>query len=334
MLFMVRRPGSLEVKDQLPPLADLKRAASAAWPGRSFSRFRVVEEGWSHLVLEADREVMFRFPRWREVARSVGYEVRLLEYLRPRLSVRIPEPRRVGVLSQPRGWPFLSYRKIPGVALSEVGALPPPYRRRVRDCIARLLRELASLPRSPMLRLGVPRGDGVHWVSKYHHMLDRYERRGSARLPTGLDRKVIEEFDRGFQSFRDSRFRPVVTHLDLGPYNILWSEETHQATGVIDWEDTRFGDPAFDLAGLTFLGSRLLEPIARARKRPEDRTFYDRLEFYRRVVPLQEMLFAIETRRAVLFRQKVRELRELLAPDSVRGLATSASWATRGSKVP
>lgn len=298
--------------ERLPALGTLRRAASELWPELSFRRFRVNDVGWTFRVLDADDRIIFRFPRRRSAAESLGFEVRLLDFLADRLSVPIPEVERIGILERPAGWPFLSYRKLGGSELPEFPTLPREDRVRLRDFVARLLRELAAIPSPPLRRLGCRPGDPAAWLGKYRRMLQRYDRVAAAGAAPDLDRAVRREFRAAFRMFRAARFRAVACHMDLGPFNLLWDARAHRPTGVIDWEDLRLGDPAFDLTGLKFLGDDLLRPIARERREPGDSSFEDRVRFYRWAASLQEMLFAIENRRPALLRRKRTELRRAL----------------------
>ncbi|MGC2288666.1 MAG: phosphotransferase, partial [Thermoplasmata archaeon] len=129
----------------LPPLKALREVAREGWPGDSLRRFKVDATGWTNLMLEADGWLMFRFPRWPSAARSMGHEVRLLEYLGRHLSVRVPGPLLVGSLRQPRGWPFMAYRKLPGTPLGDLSQLSRGDRTRLAQFLAQLFKELAGL---------------------------------------------------------------------------------------------------------------------------------------------------------------------------------------------
>lgn len=294
---------------ELPSVDRLKEAASAMWPELRLSGFRVNQEGWTNLILETDQELLFRFPRWAPAARGLGFEVRVLEYLSSRLSAPLPEPLRIGVLRSPRGWPFISYRRLPGVPLSTVRELDLTERRRIRNFLGKLLAELAALPDARMRRLGCAPGDRDAWGKRYVELYEQYDRVASHRLPLEIDRRVRSEFDRFLRTLRRSEYRPAISHLDLGTYNILWDPERGRPTGVLDWEDLRFADPAFDLTGLRFLGGPLLAPLVRARKRPGDESFEARLAFYRRASHVHEICYAIEVGKNALLRKTLRELR-------------------------
>ena len=287
----------------LPPLTELKEAARAAWPERRLERFRVLSGGWANLVLEADERVIFRIPRRREVAESLGFELRALGVLSRFLSVPIPAPVRISVLRRPRGWPFLAYPKLPGIPLTEVGPIDPTGKRRLGEFIQTLLTELGSVPPRALLRIGTLRGTPKEWERRYQELLRRFNRvAGQAILPP-VQRAVSESFNRFYEDLARARYRPVATHLDLGPYNLLWDKGSNRPTGVIDWEDLRLGDPAFDLTGLGVLGRSRLGALTRARRGRGDSTFGERLAFYRRVTALHDFVSAAETRNLPMARK-------------------------------
>ncbi|MFZ1024383.1 MAG: aminoglycoside phosphotransferase family protein [Thermoplasmata archaeon] len=286
---------------QLPPLGALKEAARSAWPERRLERFRLHDEGWTNLVLESDNRLIFRFPRWKEVAQSLDYEVRLLDFLSRRLSIPIPQPVRLAVLSNPRGWPFIAYPKLPGRPLSKIRRLDETGRRKLGVFVGTLLHELALLPARPLVWIGAPEGDSRAWAKKYHALQARYHRQAESRFAAPLRHKLERAFDGFFADLRNARYRPIATHQDLGPDHLLWDVQTHRPTGVIDWEDLRLGDPAFDLTGLTCLGSSRMRSWIRERKSDRDPTFEERLAFYRAIWPLHGVLYAAETRNWELF---------------------------------
>ena len=298
------------MKSALPPLGELKDAARAVWPERRLRAFRVHEEGWTNLVLEADGSIIFRFPRGKEVADSLTFEVRLLDFLSRRITAPVPRPVRVSVLAHPRGWPFVAYPKLPGTPLSAVPALDSTGNRRLGEFVGRLLRELAVLPARPLLRMGAPPGDCRAWERKYRALEARYHRVGESRVSPIVRANVTRAFDQFYAVLRMSRYRPVATHQDLGPDHILWDPVSNRPTGVIDWEDLCLGDPAFDLTGLGSLGRSRVAAWVRERKAAKDSTFGERLSFYRRVIPIHGLLYASETRKPRMLRFYRSQLRD------------------------
>jgi aminoglycoside phosphotransferase (APT) family kinase protein len=293
--------------DRLPSREAITRAASALWEGVALSGFRFNDEGWANLILETRQGLLFRFPRRPEVARGVAYEVRLLRYLAPRVSVPVPRPLRVGSLGRPP-WPFVTYRRLAGSPLAGRRRLGVEDRTAIRDALGHLLDNLRRLSPPVLRRLGCPPGDPHAWARRYATLLARFEAVSSRRLPVELRERIREDVRRFRRELRRSTYRPVLSHLDLGPYNLLWDARAHRVSGVIDWEDARLSDPAFDLTGLGFLGDDLVEPLVRARARSGDPGFRDRLAFYRRFVWVHEVTHAFEERNSDLARRTTAAL--------------------------
>jgi aminoglycoside 2''-phosphotransferase len=277
------------------PLTELKAAARATWPERPLRRFRVHDRGWANFVLEADNEIMFRFPRRRAVAESLDFEVRALDLLARHLSTPVPVPARISVLRKPRGWPFIAYRKLPGKPLSDGGPTDAVGRRRLDSFVGTLLSELAAMPAGSLRRIGAEPGSPPAWEQSYRELQQRFRRSGESQVPPPVRSSIARAFDRFYRDLRTARYRPVATHRDLGPDHILWDSVSNRPGGVIDWEDLCLGDPAFDLTGLDDFAPARLREWTRARQGPEDSTFDARLWFYRRVRPIHGVLHAVET---------------------------------------
>ncbi len=297
------------MRSPLPDPAVLARAVRAVWPGPPIRTIRVDETGWTNLMLEVDGRWMVRIPRWRSAAESLGFEVRLLEFLAGRTTIRVPSPRRIGVLEEPSGWPFLAYPKIPGAPLLAIGALDERGRTTLARFLARLFRDLDACPAGPLRRLGVREGDPRRYAERFRRLAARYRRIGAGRLPDALDRQVSAALREVIRTVAVSHFRPVLLHQDLWPSHILWDPGSRRPTGVIDWEDARLGDPAADLSALDGLGARRLARLGEGRRRSADRLFWRRLELYRCLLPLWGFLFGIETRNRALADRHRDELR-------------------------
>jgi aminoglycoside 2''-phosphotransferase len=296
------------MKSPLPPLDQLRRVARSAWPGDRIRRFRVDETGWTNLVLEGDGRWIFRFPRWSGAARALGAEVRLLEFLGRHVSTPVPVPILVGTLTDPPGWPFMAYEKLPGTPMQSVASLSRSERAGLTKFLLRLFSELEACPDAPLRRMGLARGDRRAWGARFGHLRRRFVRIASRRVPHQTEREVLRWFREFHETLADSRYRPVLLHGDLWPSHVLWDSKARRPTGVIDWEDGRFGDPAFDLCMFGELGSGYTEQLIGLRRAASDRNFEKRLAFYRRILPLHGLLFGLETHRPALFRRNLRDL--------------------------
>jgi aminoglycoside 2''-phosphotransferase len=251
---------------------------------------------------------MFRFPRWPSAARTLGREVSLLEFLADRLSARIPAPILVGVMEEPRGWPFMAYEKLPGNPLGSLRSLTRSERLHLTAFLIRLFSELADCPKAPLERIGLPSGDRRNWDARFGSLRRRFERSAQGRVPRRTQRQVLEWFKEFHNSLADSHYRPVLLHGDLWPSHILRDPTTHQPNGVIDWEDSRFGDPAYDLCTFGDLGEEHFAKLIEGRRAPSDPGFEKRLGFYRRILPIHGLVFGLESGRPSVFRSNLKQL--------------------------
>jgi aminoglycoside 2''-phosphotransferase len=304
------------MKSPLPAPRVLWNAARGAWPGRPLQRFRVDNSGWTNLMLEADGRLMFRFPRWASAARSMGREVRLLDLLGRYLSAPIPHPLLMGTLDQPRGWPFMVYRKIPGTPIASLSSMSRQERWRLTQFLVKLFSDLSGCPTRPLRRLGVQPGDKSSWSRRFRRLQGRYQRVAASHVPPELHRRLTGLFGDFYNTLSASNYRQVLLHGDLWPSHILWNRTSHKPVGVIDWEDARFGDPAFDLTGLQGLGAEFTKDLISKRRSARDASFEQRLFFYRRILPLHGLLFGLETGRVALAHTHLRGLRISLQTES------------------
>jgi len=249
-------------------------------------------EGWDNVVFEVNGELLFRFPKRQAVAESLSREIRLLAKLAPVLPVQIPQFTYVSTSCTTPPFLFAGYRRIPGVQLSQ--ARPAP------DCIATLAGDLGrflcvlhSFPLDPAATIGVqPYAPGGAasvraFLRSMHETVPRL-------LPTGERRRFFDWLER-LPGMLNSDER-VLAHNDLGDEHILLDPVTGSLTGIIDFGDAGFGDPALDFAGLiTALGEESTRLALAAYGLPDDEVLLGRARAYAQLVPLHEVVFGLQT---------------------------------------
>jgi len=179
-----------------------------------------IDDGFDFHVVVLDGTWVVRVPRRRTCAEALAVEAELLPALGPALPVQVP---RFEVAH-----PFAVYRVIDGTPLvDEEGG--------VREFLEALHAfDVGDLP--------VPRPD---WLDTYRAQCDEFRR----LVCPALD---VDERRRAEALFAEVEtlvgFEPVLTHSDLGPEHLLCRDG--RLVGVIDWGDTRLGDPALDYSWL------------------------------------------------------------------------------------
>lgn len=206
--------------------------------------------------------LVFRFPRSSSTAALLLREVALLDVLRPRLGVAVPEYRWLGQPGARFPFPFGGYPLLPGVSgerlRPERGAWPalaPQW----ADLLATLATVSAleldalAVPLTPYVDLPTLRDRALNWRAVF-------ERAGEA-LPPMAQAYLAGE---GVIPPPAGAMR-VLAHGDLRGEHLLLDPRTLTLSAVLDWTDARRGEPATDLAGLMiWLGPAFAARVWRA----------------------------------------------------------------------
>ena len=216
--------------------------------GRAPRTILEVDVGYDFEVAIVDDDWVFRFPRRPGVVKALQLELVLLPALAPVLPVHVPSFEYVS--HDPL---FVGYRLIRGEPLVDEDG------EGVRAFLKALhVFDTAGIPVEPR-----------DWVEAYRDQCAEFERLVFPLLDR--DRRA-----RASQLFGDVEtlvgFEPTLLHADLGPSHLLVRDG--RLAGVIDWGDTRVGDPALDYAWLLNgpFGDWDVDPDLRRRAR-----FYHRL---------------------------------------------------------
>jgi aminoglycoside phosphotransferase (APT) family kinase protein len=216
--------------------------------------------GYDFEVAIVDDEWAFRFPRRPNVEEALKLEIALLPTLARMLPVEVPSFEHVS-----RNPLFVGYRLIRGRALVDED---PEGVRAFLDALHAF--DPSAFP--------LERPD---WVEAFRAQCEEFERlvfpvldterRASARRLFGEVETLVD-------------FEPALLHSDLGPEHLLVRDG--RLAGVIDWGDTRVGDPALDYSWL------LNGPFADWDVDPDLRR---RARFYHRLAPWYEAHYGLFT---------------------------------------
>ena len=219
---------------------DAARAAALVGPQFPALRDATVREiatGWDNSVMLVG-DVLFRFPRRDIALDGQRRELAVLPLVAPAVPLPVPVPTHLGEPAGDYPWPFWGAPMVPGEELGLVGDVD---RRQVAEATGAFLRALhglvvdVDLPVDPMGRAEPQRRAEIsrRWLSAL-------EGRGLWSPSAEVDALV------------DATPGPpagpyVLVHGDLHLRHLL--VDAHgRATGVIDWGDTCFADPAVDLS--------------------------------------------------------------------------------------
>ncbi len=231
-----------------PESADLARYRAliiSRLPQFAGAQFVALAEGWDSVALECDGWI-FKFPR-NEVARDrLMREVALLTFLRPRITMPLPQP----VLFE-GDEPFSQHRKIEGEKLlsDDYLMLGEGARNALATRMAQLYAELHQLPLARMQQVGAVAVDP--WMSP-----DEILERAVPRLPRGYKgwaRKVVSAYRK--LSIQGDEL--IYGYFDGHGWNMAFDFTTGTLNGVYDFADSGFGSRHRDLSYSNWISADL-----------------------------------------------------------------------------
>lgn len=264
-------------------LADVHTLLLERMPGYQVDRVVELREGCDYVAYEVNGEFIVRFSKETDPARRaehVDREARLLDAVAGVSPLSVPRPIfTVGELG------CLAHLKVPGLPLLDV-----PQRQRLAHgpsigaTLGEFLSTLQSAPAGPMADL----------VSTDIQPLAQWLRE-AAETYAVVAEEVPAVARPSVAAFLETRHTLVFSHNDLGIEHVLVDTDDLSVTGVIDWSDAAFVDPAYDLG----LIHRDLGPVALdaalSSYRYDAVALRERAVFYARCSVFEDLAHGFET---------------------------------------
>ena len=194
----------------------------------AFSRQRLLDKGFGGEVYETAEGLILRKATTSESREVYARQCRFLPKLASFFHFPIPQPRCLDN--------FMTYPKLEGETF-EPGMLKDLDAARIAVEIANFMATLHSIP------VGQAVDWGVSSTNRTAALLAAADR-VLPKLPANLQLDVRRWRER----FQEPDHRKVVIHGDLWYGNILIDRQSGHLSGVVDFDETSVGDPAWDLA--------------------------------------------------------------------------------------
>jgi hypothetical protein len=231
-----------------PESADLARYRAliiSRLPQLAGAKFVTLAEGWDSVALEYDG-LIFKFPRNERSRERLRREVALLNYLRPRITMPLPQP-----VLYDGDEPFSQHRAIPGEKLlaDDYLMLGEGSRNALATRMAQLYAELHQLPLARMQQAGAVAVDP--WMSP-----DEILEGALPRLPRGYKgwaKKVVA----GYRKLTIEGDELIYGYFDGHGWNMAFDFTTATLNGVYDFADSGFGSRHRDLSYSNWISADL-----------------------------------------------------------------------------
>ncbi|WP_163529067.1 phosphotransferase family protein [Halobacillus ihumii] len=258
--------------------------------GQTITSLQKNTDGWDNDLYIVNEQTVFRFPKTLEVASKVILEAELLQALHntnPMLEI----PKYSSLYNENQELIGVSYRKIPGQPLAGIKSshvCTPANAKLIADFLTKLHRLPQHQPslikkfRNPLTT--------DNWTKLFSSIEEKL-------FPYFNDlyrAEIIATFSQFIQS--PSVHPKTFLHGDLTTSNLLIDQEKHIMTGVIDFTDTMWGDPAFDFGGFYWTyGGHFTKKILSYYDTYENKNhIYKRVRDFYGVQPVfHDMLYAV-----------------------------------------
>jgi aminoglycoside 2''-phosphotransferase len=227
--------------------------------------YKVIDSGWSNVVVEVNQHQIFRFPR--KLTPQFEVEKTFLAQFASNSPIKVPNP-------EPSPIDFITYRRIEGERFdpAKFWRLDEAYQEKVIMQLGEFLTALHSFKFEHQYLSEFPYGGENFWEDLWPLVASDLSER--ARI------NASRFFEDAFEQIGREEFVQTIVHADLGTNNLLVDFEALHLTGVIDFSDLCWGDPATDFAGFyRHFGRGFVRRLLDYYQRPIEDNFWTRIEF-------------------------------------------------------
>ncbi len=266
-----------EPRDQEPPeqtdatiLAELVEKIHQEFPDLQFSEARLEKEGLDNFVVVLDEEWVFRFPRIEKYVKLFSREVQLLKIIKDKVPVAVPDYEYLSKENE-----FGGYRMIKGGELTyEIFKnLPKDVKEKIAQQLGEFLSALHNLPSEAIT-------DNHIWRTPVFFEKRYYTNRRTI-FAENTTPDLLKRIDDFYEKFKKIEFPSNrVIHADLSSRHMLISPEKTSISGIIDFGEMSFADPADDFYGFWSYGEDFLKEVLQHYTPEKDDDLIDRSHLY------------------------------------------------------
>ncbi|WP_164669853.1 phosphotransferase family protein [Virgibacillus doumboii] len=260
------------------------------YPDLSIEKVEKNETGQNNDVLIINDSLVFRFPKYKAGIDKLYKETKILGLIKKGMKIHTPDPIYQSFDKLEVGKVFTGYPMIEGhiIRPDEFSNVEDKPKLDIRSLtLVNFLIRLHAYSKKDLPDESVPIFD------EYKELFEKIQLKLYPYMRDDAKNEVSTLFEDFFERIDDFHFTPTLIHGDFGASNILWDGDNLQLTGVIDFGESGFGDPAYDFAGiLASYGYDFFKLcIGHYFDDPE---IEKRAVFYQKTFALQEALHGIE----------------------------------------
>lgn len=212
-------------------LLKIKRVLSLDFPELSIKSIKLHADGWDNIAAEVNSEYIFKFPRDR--GSRLDLEVKVLAYMKNKVSLPIPEILFVGKKQE-----CIGYRKLAGEKLTRelLNTLNPEEKRRLVNDIAKFLYKFhSSFALEDAKKMGIEEEDHFSY-------LNLIKKNISKRIKDKKLIKFIKDSLEEYAAIRKKGEEIRVLYNDLHEDNMAFDVGERKLNGIFDFGDVMIED--------------------------------------------------------------------------------------------
>ncbi|MBN2789956.1 MAG: aminoglycoside phosphotransferase family protein [Candidatus Delongbacteria bacterium] len=265
---MNRRHFAKMIRDEFPDI-DL-----------TISRF--ITHGWDHFVLISKDKKVLRIPKDNRYRFKFGNEIKLLKYLKNKVSVGIPYYKYISSTGEFAGYDMLIGKDLTADTFKKLS-------RKDKELLAEQLGEfLTGLHNIPVAKIGSMCVETVDNLKQFKNLENNIKQYLHSKLSDN-EIKLINSYMVTLKETFAHNYTKVLVHNDLSGEHILWDRKNFKVN-IIDFSDREIGDPAMDFTGFFEFGEEFAQQVYSFYKGRKDVSFLYRAKLYFKRVPLYIMI--------------------------------------------
>lgn len=265
----------------------------SVYPELQIKLAHVNEIGQNNDVLIINDNIVFRFPKYEKGIQKLRVETKLLEKIRPFITIQIPDPSYQRLQDEVPGKVFAGYEMIQGEPFWKntfTGINDEKQLQKLACTLAGFLKELHEIPLSTFE--GIMQNDSADIYAETNSLYSQLKDYVYPYMREEAKKEVSLSFETYLNEESHFNFTSSLVHGDFGMTNILYSATKKDISGVIDFGGASIGDPAYDFAGiLASYGEEFLQLFEAYY--PNLEAIKKRMYFYKSTFALQEALFGV-----------------------------------------
>jgi aminoglycoside 2''-phosphotransferase len=296
----------------------LLRKIKNEFPKLSFSQSKLIDYGDDHLVIILDGKIVFRFPRTALYRKSFAGELKLLDALKGKTPLPLPDYIYLSKKKNFGGYPLIKGKELTETRFTR---LTSTKKKKIISDIAQFLEVLHSTNKNvlPANRAAEPwsMDDLVQYKTRYW----KQRRKIIAAFVDKQMLKIIDSFyDYFIEACSNCSYRSII-HGDLSGDHMLLDTKQKRLSGIIDLADAAIGDPAHDFSFFWNYGDEVAKAVYQIYGLRKDKKLLERSEWYYIRYAIDRLYFLIKAkkkRKAAWIRNILRQRIPILLDHSDR----------------